>query len=146
MLKEKLEIAKKLRDSSSRWSRNSINKELIEKCYRAYVIQCIFLGRDEFQLKFKGKHMKNFWERVSDWFDYIVDNSKKYLWLIFIPKRFRPKNKYPFLYVKIYKPYHPKLTNAPNEFILNSYLEQNGLKVIKEHLLPVDTVYDIAII
>lgn len=146
MLKEKLEIARKLRDSSSRWSKNSKHKKLIEKCYRTYVIQCIFLGKDKYQLKFKGKHIKSFWKRVNNWFNYIVENIKKYLYLIFIPKRFRPKNKYPYLYSKILKPIHPKLSNTPNEIILHSYLEQNGLKVVEEHLYPVDTVYDIAII
>lgn len=146
MLKEKLEITRNLRDSSPRWSSNSINKKLVKKCYRTYVIQCIFLGKDKFQLKFKGKHMKSFWERVGNWFNYIVENIEKYLCLFFIPKRFRPRNQYAFLYLKIYKPYHPKLTNPPNEIVLYSYLEQNGLKVVKEHLLPEDTVYDIALI
>ena len=147
MLKEKLEIAKKLRDSSLRWShQNSITKNLIEKCYLTYVIQCIFLGKNKFQLKFKGKHMKSLWERVGNWFNYIVKNIEKYLYLFFIPKRFRPKDKYPFLYLKIYKPYHPKLTNTPNEFILYSFFEQSGLKVVDEHLYAVDTVYDIALI
>lgn len=146
MFKEKLEIAKRLRDSSPRWCTNSSNKKLVEKCYRTYVIQCIFLGKDKFQLKFKGKHIKNFWERVGNWFNYIIENIEKYLCLVFIPKKFRPKNKYPFLYYKIYKPIHLKITNPPNEIVLYSYLEPNGLKVVEEHLLPVDTIYDIALI
>jgi len=146
MLKEKLEIARKLRDSSTRWSNNNIYKKLARKCYRTYVLQCIFLGKDKFQLKFKGKHIQSIWQRVNDWLDYVVDNIERYLCLIFIPKRFRPKDKYPFLYYKIYTPTHPKITNPPNEFLLYSYLEQNGLKVVEEHLLPVDTIYDIALI
>ena len=144
MLKEKLEIARNLRDSSLRRSKNSSNKKLAEKCYRTFVIQCIFLGKDKYQLKFKGKHIKSFWERVTDWFDYIVDNIERYLWLIFIPKRFRPRNKYPFLYYKIHKPLHLKISNTPNEFILYSYLEQNGLKVVNEHFPREDIVYIIA--
>jgi len=146
MLKEKLEIAKNLRISKTRWSMYSIDTKLIKKCYRTYIIQCIFLGKDKFKLKFKGKHLTSFWKRVCDWLDYIIDNIKKIFILMFIPKKFRPKNKYPYLYYKIYKPIHLKITDAPNEIVLYTYLEENGLKVIEEHLYPVDTVYDIALI
>lgn len=57
MLKEKLEIARKLRSSSKRFGKRHINyKPLFKKCYITYVKQCIFKEKDCFQLIFKGKN------------------------------------------------------------------------------------------
>ena len=144
MLKEKLEIAKNIRLSSKRFSKNVIHKKLFKKIYRTYVIECILKGKDSFQLRFNGKYINSLSIRIYDWLEYIQNIIERSIFLIIVPKKFRSKKKFPFLYYRIFKPTHLKLTNAPNEFILNSFLEHNGFKIIKEHLGSVETTYDIA--
>ena len=42
------------------------------------------------------------------------------------------------------KPIHVKVTNMPNEIVLEKFLKENGFQIVNEHLYSVSTIYDVA--
>jgi len=59
----KLEIARKLRISSKRFGKRHLDlKPIFKKCYRRYIIECIFKENDYFQLKIREKFIDDYRE------------------------------------------------------------------------------------
>ena len=62
-MREKLEIANKLRKSRKIFSNNLEHKRLCSKYYRTYVVECIIKGMDEFKITFNVNFINKFPER-----------------------------------------------------------------------------------
>ena len=143
-MNQKLEIARQLRISNKNFSKNIEHKKIFRKCYQAYVIECILKRKDSFQITFKGKYTCNFSKRMEDWINYIFD-SIYYFFLVHVtPNNDRTFHNYNLIHYGVSAPVHIRVTNAPNEIILEEFLRENGFKIIEEHLSSVSTVYDIA--
>ena len=113
------------------------------KCFFPYIFYCIILRKDTFILKYNGKYIKSFKERLTDWLEYFWDNICKVFLKIFKPKSKTLRN-YMLLQGKIYTPCHVKVTNGPNEALLSYYLKQNNFKIIDEKLGTVTTIYTVS--
>lgn len=143
-MREKLALAKRLRNSRKIFSNNMEHKKLCSKCYRTYVVECIVKGKDEFKVVFGSKYIQSFPERVSDWYHYVL-NSIYRLYLVHVtPNDDKTLQKYELIHYGVSKPIHLKIANTPNEFILESFLKENGFKIIDEHLYSEFTIYDVA--
>ena len=115
---EKILTATRLRRSWKSLSRNSDDDTLFRKIYWEYLRQCVLCGKESFILTFNGKYISDFSERLEDWVKYILGIRSK--------------------------PLHLKVTNAPNEVIMNAYLMKNGFIVKNEELQSVKTIYEIS--
>ena len=118
-MKKKLKTFRKMRLVAKRKGNTKEKKRLFRKCYMAYFMQCVIHADIKFTLRFNGVYTQNFWERFKAWYRY-SKNPKKYL-----------------------RPIYSKITNAPNELVLEDYLKACNMYVIQEYLYPVKTFYDI---
>ena len=143
-MREKLAIARKLRISRKNFSDKTEDQILCLKCYYTYVLECIIKGKDKFEISFNGKYVKNFLERALDWFNYVLDSIYRFFLVHFTPNNDKTFKRYELIHYGVSKPIHVKVTNAPNETVLYSFLEENGFQIIEEHLYNVSTVYDVA--
>lgn len=121
MMKRKYQIARKMKYFYKKLGATKERRKLFRKCQRAYFIECILLDKDEFWLVFNGKYAQSFWERVKNWFRYILN----------------PKTNC--------RPINLKITNAPNEAVLNRFLRYCDMEIKEEYLYPVKTVYNITV-
>lgn len=144
-MKEKLYVAKRLKTSRERFSKNSDSYKLCLKCYNAYVTQCIIKGKNDFKITFEGEYIESLPKRISDWLGYTFDSIYKIVPLIFTPNNYKTLKKYGLAYYGALKPIHSKITKTPNEFLLYDFLEKNGLKIAKEYLYSDSTVYVVEI-
>ena len=114
------------------------------KCFFSYIFYCILLRKNTFVLKYNGKYIKSFKERLADWLEYIWYNIGKIFLKIFKPNSKILKDYMLFPY-KIYKPCHVKVTNGPAEALLSYYLKEKHFKIIDEHdkLLKSDNLVSI---
>ena len=141
-MREKLAIAKKMRNSRKSFN-NIEHRKLCSKCYRTYIVECIIKGKNNFNLTFKGKYIHVFFRRLADWYTYVLDNIYRFYLVHVTPNDDKTLKKYNLIHYKVSKPVHLKTANTPNEFILECYLNENGFKIINEHLYSNSTVYDI---
>ena len=147
-LLKKLNIVKKLFISSLTYSRNIEHKKLFSKVLRAYFLQCIILGKDNFLLKFNGKYIHSFPKRFLDSITFVKDIIYRFILLNFIPNSIRKNltksfHNYELVNFGVPIPFHPMVTDTPCEAILEYFLEQNGFKITDEFLYPVKTFYNI---
>ena len=145
---KKLNIVKTLYNSSLTYSRNIANKKLFLKVVRSYFMQCILMGNDEFYLIFKGRYIHNLSQRLIHWINFFKDTVYRFILMHFVSEKARNKiaksfHDYELVNFGVCIPYHPKVTNAPDEFILESFLKKNGFKINDEFLYPVKTIYKI---
>lgn len=145
---KKLNILRKLFISSLTYSRNIEHKKLFLKVVRTYFLQCIILGKDKFPLIFRGKHIQNFSKRVSDWITFIKDFTYRFILLTFVPSNIRKNltksfHNYELVNFGVKIPFHPMVTNAPNEAVLEYFLKENGFEITDEFLFSVRTIYNI---
>lgn len=143
-MREKLEIANKLRKSRKIFSNNLEHKRLCSKCYRTYVVECIIKGKDEFKITFNGNFINKFPERIFDWYFYALKCIYRFYLVHFTPNDDKTFLKYELIHFGVSKPIHLKTAKTPNEFILEGFLKENGLKIAEEHLYSESTVYDVA--
>lgn len=120
-MKSKFKVLNKMRQVAKKTGNTKEKKRLFNKCFWAYFTQCLICGNEQFSLSFNGVYTRSFWERAKSWYMY-SKNPRKFLTPVFC-----------------------KITNAPNEFVLEQYLKACGMYVIQEHLYPVKTIYDIVI-
>ena len=139
-MKEKLVIAKRM--INSRRSFNNIeHRKLCSKCYRTYIVECIIKGKNDFKLTFKVKYIHCFSRRLGT---YVLDNIYRLYFVHITPSDDKTLKKYNLIHYKVLKPVHVKISDIPNEFILECYLNENGFKIVDEHLYSNYIVYDIA--
>ena len=143
-MKEKLKIARNFRISRKKFSRNVEHRKIFFKCYWAYVIQCIFQGNDVFRITFNGKYIESFPIRIMRWFNYFLDKIYRFYLIHFTPKDDKTAKKYELIHFGVSVPIDVKVTDAPDEYVLHTYLNSLGFKVVQEYLYSVSTVYDIA--
>ena len=143
-MREKIAIAKKLRNSRNNFSNKIEYKKICSKFYRTYLVECIIKGKDEFKITFNGNYIQSFSERISDWYHYVLNNIYKFYLVHFTPNDDRTLQKYSLIHYRVSRPIHLKVANTPNEFILEGFLKENGFKIIDEHLYSISTVYVVA--
>ena len=96
------------------------------------------LKKERFNITFKGRYIDNFFQRVFKTICWIYDLClyKTVTRLVYI------KNKdINYSYLKPSRYIAIKLSNTPNEYLLEEYLSYKGYKVVDEVLYPEDTVY-----
>lgn len=125
-------------------SNNIEYKKLCSKFYRTYLVECIIKGKDEFKITFNGNYIQSFSERISDWYHYVLNTIYKFYLVHFTPNDDRTLQKYSLIHYRVSRPIHLKVSNTPNEFILEGFLKENGFKIIDEHLYSISTVYVVA--
>ena len=143
-MQEKLKIARGLRNSRKK-GKNKEYKKLCLKCYRAYVLKCLILRKRIFKITFKGKYIHKPLERLLDWCYYVGDMVERFI-LVYIkkPKEEELNSVTSYLFHnKVTKPIHVKVSYCPNEFMLEKILNENGLKITKEHLTSLITEYEV---
>ena len=143
-MREKLAIAKKIRNSRKNFSNDIEYKKMCSKCYRTYIVECIIKGKDEFKVVFGGKYIQSFPKRVSDWYYYILNSIYRFYLVHVTPNDDKTFQKYELIHYGVHKPFHVKIANTPNELILESFLKKNGFKIVEEHFYNTYTVYDVA--
>ncbi len=139
-MREKLAIAKKLRNSRKNFS-NKEHLKMCSKCYRTYIVECIIKGNDNFQIVFKGKYIRKLSQILSDWLYYVIDNI-----FGFDLVRIKTNNitTYKIVHTSVAKPpVNVRVSPSINEYLLETFLNENGLKIVDEHLYSTSTVYDI---
>lgn len=138
-MREKLKIANQMRVSRKSFRHNAESLKLYSKCYRAYVIECIFKGKENFKVSFGSNYIQSFSERVSDWYNYILGNVRRFFIIHFTNNGDRTL----IAQLGVSKPIHLKIAQTPNEWILYEFLERNGFRVANEHLSLSSIVYEI---
>ena len=116
-------------------------KKTLRKCLRAYITQCVILGKDNFELKYGSEYYDSFKLRFKDWLEYI---NNKYFWFPIyriIPKEHRPSIINYYIEHGIPKPIHIKHHIFVNESILEYFLDQNGFEISDEYLGSLETIY-----
>lgn len=142
-MREKLAIAKKLRNSRNSFSNNIVHKKLCSKCYHTYVLECIIKGKNAFKITFKGTYVQSFEQRVVEWYNYVRDSVYRIYLVNVTPNDDKTFQKWSLIHCGVSKPVHFKIASKPNEFILESFLKENGFKITNEHVYSEATVYDV---
>ena len=143
-IKDRIEIAKKFYFVAKKSVlHGKIYKKLSLKCFNSYVYNCILKGENEFKLIFKGKYIHDTKTRIENWVRYFCDVIYT-RFLILFKIDIKNYKQYELFYYGPYKPLHVKVTNAPNESILEQVLKDNGFKIKDEYLGSVDTIYYVA--
>ena len=143
-MREKLAIANQMRNSRKSFSNNLEDRKLCSKCYHTYVIECIFKGKEDFEISFGGKYIQSFSERILDYYRYIIDSIYRFFLIHFTPDDDETLRKYELIHFGVSKPIHCKIAKIPSEACLYAFLEENGFKITNEHLYSESTVYDVA--
>ena len=157
--KHELLIRKKLYSSRHKLSIWNELKRIYNILLFSYIKACILKKTDSFLLSFSGKYIQNRKQRVSDWFHYCVEKCYKIPYKMFytilykVYETFKPNNekialiKYKITKpTNIHKPIHCKVSNCPNELILEHILTKHGFKIVAEHLYITATEYEISAI
>lgn len=97
-MREKLAIERKLRISRKNFSNKQEHKKLCSKCYYTYVIECIIKGKEEFEISFNGKYIKNFPDRALDWFNYVLDIIYRFFLVHFTPNNDKTFKRYELIH------------------------------------------------
>lgn len=142
-MREKIAIAKKLRNSRNTFSSNENHRKLCSKCYRTYVVECIIKRKDEFKISFNGRYIQDFHKRIFDWYNYLLDVIYRFLLIHFAPKNDKSFKNYELIHYGVSKPIHLKVANVPDELVLEVFLKENGFEITDEHLYSNYTVYDV---
>lgn len=143
-MREKLAIANQMRVSRKSFSNDLEERKLCSKCYRAYVIECIIKGKENFKVSFGGKYIQSFSERLSDWCRYIGNSIYRFYLIHFTPNDDITFKKWELIHCGVSKPVHFKIAKTPNEKVLYNFFEKNGFKITEEHFYSEATVYDVA--
>ena len=142
-MKEKIKIAQQLKLSRKKFSNNPEFQKLCIKCYNAYIIECIIKRKDNFQIKFNMKYIDSFSKRMSDWYEYILDNIYRFFLIHFTPNNDNTTRKYTLIHSGVLEPIHVKIPQIPDEYFLHKFLETNGFKVITEHTSSTGIIFDV---
>lgn len=143
-MREKLVIANQMRVSRKSFSNDLEERKLCSKCYRAYVIECIIKGKENFKVSFGDKYIQSFSERLFDWCRYIGNSIYRFYLIHFTPNDDITFKKWELIHCGVSKPVHFKISKTPNEKVLYNFLEKNGFKITEEHFYSEATVYDVA--
>lgn len=119
-MKEKLIIAKRLWDLEREYNIKYI--KLIRKCYRAYLVDCVVKGKNEFSITFKDKHVICFDVRMKDWYNYVLKRNISL------------------------KPMYLKTSTSPDEIFLKQFLRKYGFRIADEHFKEASITYDVTIV
>ena len=142
-MRERLAIANQLRISRKNFTKNLEDKKMCSKCYYTYIVECIIKGKKDFQIRFKGKYIQSLSERISDWYNYILDSTYRFFLIHFNLKNDKYFREYKLIHFGVSKPIHLKIARTPNEVCLYSFLEKNGFEITGEHLKCEATIYDV---
>ena len=129
-LLDKCKIAKKLRLSSKSYGLMSKNQKLFNKIYRAYLFECILLGKKNFKIVCREKIIKS--ESLIKYFkDCIHYKFSKFY--EYTPVRYFPS-----------RPLSIKTSNSPDKIMLDFYLKSNGFEIYDEYLGTITNIYYIS--
>ncbi len=142
-MREKLAIANQLRVSRKKFSNKPEYKQICSKCYYAYIVECILKGKNDFSISYGSKYVKTISERILDWCKYFIDIILAFFLINFTPRDYMPQLKRVLICFDVSKPMHIKFAEIPDEFFLHKFLEENGFKIVDEHLYRDSTVYDV---
>ena len=95
-------------------------KKISFKCYRAYIYQCIIIGKDEFEIKFDGKYVTTIRQRIIDYIYYFFKCIYRFFIIHFTSQNDNTLGKYSLIHGGVYEPIHVKITNIPNEYLLEN--------------------------
>lgn len=104
----------------------------------SYIKACILKNTNSFTLSFCGKYIQSNLERLLDWFYYFYAKTSesfyKILGVIYNEN---------LVSYKAHKPIHLKVSNVPDEYLLENFLKKLGFTITSEHVYSVITEYEI---
>lgn len=142
-MREKLAIANKMRISRKNYSNNPEYQQICSKCYRAYIVECILKGKDEFQISYGSKYVLSTSRRIANWCKYFINIIYRFLLISLTLNDEKFQRKYELIHFGVPKPIHLKLAEIPDEIFLYKFLEENGFKVVDEHINGDSIVYNV---
>lgn len=122
-------------------TRNDKNKKTLRKCLRTYIVQCIILRKEEFNLKYGSEYYDSFKARFKDWLEYIDNKFLVVPIYKLIPKKYRPSIINYYIEHGVSKPVHIKHHRFVSESILEYFLSEAGFGIVGEHLGSLETIY-----
>ena len=138
-MKEKLLLVKEIYFSKRKLANRNEEKRIYNVLLCAYINACISKKTDKFVLFFDGKYIQNRKERVLDWFHYCINKCYEMFY-----KTFKPNDDKILMKYNSTKPIHIKVSNFPDEWILEQILTRHGFKIVDEYLYSTATEYEIA--
>lgn len=139
-MKNKIIVAFKMNKFVNRTA-NPKNKKMLKKCIREYIKQCIFLGKEEFKVRYGSEYYDSFKLRLIDWIEYIDNKFFTVPICRIIPEGHRPSIINYYIEHGVSKPIHIKHHIFVSESLLEYFLKENGFKIADEYLGSLETVY-----
>lgn len=122
--------------------RNEEYKKRFWKCYRSYLMQCIILRKNEFEVKYGSEYYDSFKLRAKDWKEYICDKIYVFFWKLIPLPKLRPNKANVYIEYGISKPpKHLKRHIHVNECALEYFLDQVGFEIKDEYIKSLSTTY-----
>lgn len=109
----------------------------------SYIKACVLKNPEHFTLSFNGKYIRNCRERMIDWFHYCIEKCYEVYYKTFKPNDDKTIRKYNLIHFGATKPIHIKISNCPNERILEEILTRHGFEIIDEHISTIITEYEV---
>lgn len=138
----KILILKELFFSQRNLAINSEGRRIYKIFMISYLLQCMFRNKTNFTLSFNGKFIQNRTKRIKDWFIFIEHKCYE-LYLKALKKDANTFLQYELIYYGAKKPIHCKVSNGPDEQLLDYILNKHGFKVVDEHIGTIKSEYQI---
>ena len=138
---ERLSLVKELYFSKKEAKNRHEEERIYKVLLSAYVKACVLGKEESFTLHFAGKYVQGRKERISDWINYCKDRCYEVYLKAFKRSDDKTLRNYSLIHYGASKPVHIKVSNCPNEFMLEKILRRHGFKIADEHLYSVDTEY-----
>lgn len=122
-------------------SPNPKNKKMYKKCLRAYIVNCVIFGKDNFKVKFGSEYYYGFKLRFKDWVEYAKNKFIEVPICSLIPKEHRPSVINYYIEHGVRKPIHLKRHISVNEGALEYFLAEIGFEIVDEHLGSLESIY-----
>lgn len=140
-MRKKLSLVKDIyfskKEAKNRYEEEQIYKVLLS----AYIKACVFGKKESFTLHFAGKYVQDRKERISDWINYCKDRCYEVYLKSFKKSDDQTLRNYSLIHYGASKPVHIKVSNCPNEVLLENILRRYGFKITDEHFYSIDTEY-----
>jgi len=143
-MKNKLNIAWQMHALANHTARPE-NAKMFKKCLRAYIIECIIFGKEEFKVKFGSEYYDSFKSRLKDWGEYIENRFIIVPIYRLVPKECRPSIIDYYIKHGVDKPTHIKHHKYVSECLLEYLLDESGLEIVDEYIGSLETIYYIKI-
>ena len=142
-MKEELLLIKEIYSSKHKLAIRNYEKRIYNILLFSYVKACVLKKTEYYVLFFDGKYVQSRRERILDWLHYCIDKCYEVYYKTFKPNDDKTLRKYSLIHYGTKKPIHIKVSNCPNEWILEKILARHGFKIIDEHIYSIATEYEI---